>query len=103
MDPTGTASVLTNNQLLQYPSSSLAPLSFVLTEFHALLLYSDHVRGISMLNHELVFEDYYNESFGKLVSITKDPIKGTIWAFAERAVFRYKVTHEERNVWQVCR
>nr|CAD7410985.1 unnamed protein product [Timema cristinae] len=92
---------LTNNQLLQYPSSSLAPLSFVLTEFHALLLYPDHVRGISMLNHELVFEDYYNESFGKLVSITKDPIKGTIWAFAERAVFRYKVTHEERNVWQV--
>nr|CAD7430568.1 unnamed protein product [Timema monikensis] len=101
LDPTGTASVLTNNQLLQYPSSSLAPLSFVLTEFHALLLYPDHVRGISMLNHELVFEDYYNESFGKLVSITKDPIKGTIWAFAERAVFRYKVTHEERNVWQV--
>nr|CAD7458172.1 unnamed protein product [Timema tahoe] len=101
LDPTGTASVLTNNQLLQYPSSSMAPLSFVLTEFHALLLYSDHVRGISMLNHELVFEDYYNESFGKLVSITKDPIKGTIWAFAERAVFRYKVTHEERNVWQV--
>ncbi|KAG8282979.1 Vacuolar protein sorting-associated protein 18 like protein [Homalodisca vitripennis] len=41
------------------------------------------------------------ESYGKLVSITKDPVKGTVWVIAERAVFRYKVTREERNVWQI--
>lgn len=41
------------------------------------------------------------QSFGKLVNITQDPVKGTIWAFTEKAVFRYKVFHEERNVWQV--
>jgi Pep3/Vps18/deep orange family. len=36
------------------------------------------------------------------VNITQDPIKGTVWAFTEKAVFRYKVNREERNVWQVC-
>jgi transcription initiation factor IIE alpha subunit len=35
------------------------------------------------------------------VNITQDPIKGIIWAFTEKAVFRYKVCREERNVWQV--
>jgi hypothetical protein len=35
------------------------------------------------------------------VNITQDPIKGTVWAFTEKAVFRYKVIREERNVWQV--
>lgn len=95
--------LLVNTQLLSYPSqpSSQPPISFVLTEFHALLLYTDHVAGISILNQALVFEDYYSEVYGKLVSITKDPIKGTIWVFAERAVFRYKVTKEDRNVWQI--
>lgn len=38
-----------------------APLSFVLTEFHALLLYTDRVKGISLLNQELIFEDIYND------------------------------------------
>ena len=35
------------------------------------------------------------------MNITQDPIKGTVWAFTEKAVFRYKVIREERNVWQV--
>ncbi|PSN40464.1 Vacuolar protein sorting-associated protein 18 [Blattella germanica] len=102
VDTSASDTVMTSTQLLHYsPPTAGAPLSFVITEFHALLLYADHVKGISLLNHELVFEDVYNESLGKLVSITQDPVKGTIWAFTEKAVFRYKVTWEERNVWQV--
>ncbi|PNF16669.1 putative vacuolar protein sorting-associated protein 18 [Cryptotermes secundus] len=102
LDMSGRDSVMTNSQLLQYiPPNSGAPLAFVITEFHALLLYADHVKGISLLNHELVFEDVYNESFGKLVNITQDPVKGIIWVFTEKVVFRYKVCREERNVWQV--
>lgn len=61
-----------NQQLLPCPETSLlsgnssqllpkAPLSFVLTEFHALLLYVDHVKGMSILNQELIFEDMYND------------------------------------------
>ncbi|OXU27272.1 hypothetical protein TSAR_013576 [Trichomalopsis sarcophagae] len=104
--------ILVNQQMLPCPETSLlsssvsrkknaAPLSFVLTEFHVLLLYSDHVKGVSLLNQELIFEDIYNDAFGKLVNITKDPMTGSIWAFSERAVFKYKVTREDRNVWQV--
>ncbi|XP_043280093.1 vacuolar protein sorting-associated protein 18 homolog isoform X2 [Venturia canescens] len=102
--------ILVNQQMLICPETSLVgstvekpivPLNFVLTEFHALLLYNDHVKGISLLNQELIFEDIYNDLFGKLVNITKDPITGSIWAYSERAVFKYKVTKEDRNVWQV--
>ncbi|XP_023247214.1 vacuolar protein sorting-associated protein 18 homolog [Copidosoma floridanum] len=103
--------LLVNQQMLPCPETSLlssstsrkhsTPLSFVLTEFHALLLYNDHVKGISLLNQELIFEDLYNDAFGKLINIIKDPATGSIWAYSERAVFKYKVTREDRNVWQV--
>ncbi|KAJ8667382.1 hypothetical protein QAD02_009044 [Eretmocerus hayati] len=103
--------ILVNQQMLPCPETSLltssvtrksmAPISLVLTEFHVLLLYSDHVKGVSLLNQELIFEDTYNDAFGKLINITKDAATGSIWAFSERAVFKYKVTREDRNVWQV--
>lgn len=103
--------VLVNQQQIRCPKTSLiggnkppatsTPLSFVLTEFHALLLYSDHVKGLCLLNQELIFEDIYNDAFGKLINITKDPITGSIWAYSEKAVFKYKVTKEDRNVWQI--
>ncbi|XP_014476276.1 PREDICTED: vacuolar protein sorting-associated protein 18 homolog isoform X2 [Dinoponera quadriceps] len=103
--------VLINQQMLTCPETSLmgsnvsqtisAPLSFVLTEFHALLLYPDHVKSISLLSQELIFEDIYNDAVGKLIGITKDPATRSIWAYSERAVFKYRVTKEDRNVWQV--
>ncbi|XP_046628252.1 vacuolar protein sorting-associated protein 18 homolog isoform X1 [Neodiprion virginianus] len=103
--------VLVNKKVITCPETSLIggnishsserPLSFVLTEFHTLLLYSDRVKGLCLLNQELIFEDIYNDAFGKLVNITKDPMTGSIWAFSERAVFKYKVTKEDRNVWQI--
>ncbi|KOC69473.1 Vacuolar protein sorting-associated protein 18 like protein, partial [Habropoda laboriosa] len=80
---------------------SPAPLSFVLTEFHALLVYTDRVKGMSLLNEKLIFEDIYNDAVGKFVNITKDCITHSIWAYSERAIFKYKVNKEDRNVWQV--
>lgn len=79
MDPKpDTNNVLINQQMLTCPETSLmgsnvsqnssVPLSFVLTEFHALLLYSDHVKGISLLNQELIFEDVYNDVCEQLSS-----------------------------------
>jgi hypothetical protein len=38
-----------------------------------------------------------------LIGITKDPATRSIWAYSEQAVFKYKVTKEDRNVWQVRR
>ncbi|XP_076234523.1 vacuolar protein sorting-associated protein 18 dor isoform X2 [Calliopsis andreniformis] len=103
--------ILINQQMLTCPEARLmggsisqvttAPLSFVLTEFHALLLYPDRVKGISLLNQELIFEDIYNDVVGKLLNITKDYVTRSIWAYSERAVFKYKVNKEDRNVWQV--
>ncbi|XP_015172039.1 PREDICTED: vacuolar protein sorting-associated protein 18 homolog isoform X2 [Polistes dominula] len=104
-------SVLVKQQMITCPETSLmgnnasnintTPLSFVLTEFHALLLYPDRVKGISLLNQDLIFEDIYNDTVEKLLNIVKDPINRSIWAYSERAVFKYKVTKEDRNVWQV--
>ncbi|XP_014607285.1 PREDICTED: vacuolar protein sorting-associated protein 18 homolog isoform X2 [Polistes canadensis] len=104
-------SVLVKQQMITCPETSLMgnnisyintiPLSFVLTEFHALLLYPDRVKGISLLNQDLIFEDIYNDTVEKLLNIVKDPVNRSIWAYSERAVFKYKVTKEDRNVWQV--
>lgn len=52
---------LIGSAVAQSVVQSVAPLNFVLTEFHALLLYSDHVKGVSLLNKELIFEDIYND------------------------------------------
>lgn len=84
-----------------YSVSQKPPIACVLTEFHILLAYTDTIKGISVLNKEVVYEDNYNEAFGKLINIIKDPITGVIWAVTENNVFRYKVHKEERNVWQI--
>ena len=36
-----------------------------------------------------------------MVGVTRDATRGTIWAFSQRGVFRYTVTDESRNVWQI--
>jgi hypothetical protein len=47
--------------MLSFPNVDVAPLGFVVTDFHILLLYHDHISGISILSEELVFHDYFNE------------------------------------------
>ncbi|KAF7993970.1 hypothetical protein HCN44_011239 [Aphidius gifuensis] len=111
VDPRESDNVLVKQEMLCCPETSLSnttishktivPINFVLTKFHALLLYADHVKGISLLNQELIFEDVYNDTFGKLINITKDHMTGGVWAHTERALFKYKVSNEERNVWQI--
>lgn len=49
------------------------PMNIVTTQFHVLLAYSDTIKGISLLSKELVYEDNYNEAFGKLINIVRDP------------------------------
>jgi vacuolar protein sorting-associated protein 18 len=38
---------------------------------------------------------------GKLLGVCKDHLKGLIWVYSEKSVFKYKVSKEERNMWQV--
>nr|CAI5818148.1 unnamed protein product [Callosobruchus analis] len=79
------------------------PLSMALTQFHILLAYSDSIKGMCLLNPEVVYEENYNEAFGsgRLINIIKDLRTGEIWAITENAISRFKVTREERNVWQI--
>lgn len=67
------------------------PLSFVLTDFHALILYSDHITAVSLLNYQTVYEEYFTEHYGRMLEVVKDCTNGTIYAFSGKSIFRYKV------------
>lgn len=75
------------------------PISFILTDFHALLLYSDHVTAVSLLNYQVVYEEYFADQLGKFVDISRDIHTGAIFACTNRNIFRFKVTNEHRHVW----
>ncbi|XP_067129232.1 vacuolar protein sorting-associated protein 18 homolog [Centruroides vittatus] len=77
------------------------PLGIVLTEFHVLVLYPDRMKAICVLNEQLVFEDVFTVMYGPMIDIVKDPVKLTVWAYSEGAIYRYKIVKEERNVWEV--
>ncbi|KAI5652101.1 pep3/Vps18/deep orange family domain-containing protein [Phthorimaea operculella] len=110
LDPTSqqnSNSLFTQGELINYPpnddspTNEKTPLAFVLTEFHALIMYSDRVKAISLLNQELVYQDKYSEAHGRLKNLVKDPKRKTIWAVTDKTIFRYKVVREERNVWRI--
>nr|XP_026695437.1 vacuolar protein sorting-associated protein 18 homolog [Ciona intestinalis] len=105
-------SLITNARLVHYPDTAAdntnpfadnsgEVLNIVLTEFHLLLLYSDRLKVICSLNEQLIFEDVYSSRYGQLRGLVKDPAQGTIWAYTDGAVFKYKVVKESRDVWQM--
>ncbi|XP_041430146.1 VPS18, CORVET/HOPS core subunit S homeolog isoform X1 [Xenopus laevis] len=94
-------SILTDVQVWEYPSSAEKPMSIVLTQFHFLLLLPDRIKAICILNGQVVFEDIFTEKFGPLKKMLKDPNIGQIWIHTERAVFRYHVEREPRDVWKM--
>ncbi|CAN7941898.1 unnamed protein product [Ixodes hexagonus] len=103
--------VIFNPKLLEYargsvrPTSSEKPLSMVLTEFHTMVLFHDRrvcqLKIYCLLNEELVFEDIFPEAHGRAIGLARDPVLGTVWAFSEMAVYRYKIEREDRHVWEV--
>nr|XP_006811890.1 PREDICTED: vacuolar protein sorting-associated protein 18 homolog [Saccoglossus kowalevskii] len=87
--------VTSESRLLQYPLEEgekfIPPKSMVVTEFHILLLFPDRLKAMCVLNEQLIYEDIYS----------KDSVKGTIWAYTDQSVFKYKVVREARDVWQM--
>ncbi|ENN82501.1 hypothetical protein YQE_01126, partial [Dendroctonus ponderosae] len=59
-----------------YSQSPKYPIAIALTEFHILLAYTDSIKGMCLLSKEVVYEDQYNEAFGKLVSVIRDSRTG---------------------------
>ncbi|XP_026855194.2 vacuolar protein sorting-associated protein 18 homolog [Electrophorus electricus] len=77
------------------------PISIVLTQFHFLLLLPDRVKAICTLNGQVVYEDVFPDKFGTLKKMIKDPVGGLVWLYTEKAVFRYHIQKESRDVWQM--
>lgn len=69
------------------------PISFVLTEFHLLLQFSDHITGISLVSHDVVYDEYFADHYGKLMTIVKDLYNGNIYTFSNKNIFRYRVCY----------
>lgn len=93
-------SVLTDIQVWEYTANE-KPMSIVLSQFHVLLLLPDRIKAICILNGQVVFEDFFTEKFGPLKRMVRDPVLGQIWIHTERAVYRYNVKQESRDVWKM--
>lgn len=68
------------------------PISFVLTDFHALLVFPDHVTAVSLLNYEVVYEEYFTEQFGKIIGAITDHSLGSIYIYTSKYIFLYCVS-----------
>lgn len=101
----GPKSVTTQTKLIPYPKDidgeKVYPLSMVLTEFHVLLLYQDRLKVVCVLNDQLIYDDVFADRLGKLMGLYKDPLKMSIWCYTSQNVFKYKITREARDVWQM--
>ena len=101
----GPHSVTADTKLIQYQRDADerrdTPLSLVMTEFHILVLFADRLKVTCSLNEQLVYNDLFTDRFGSLLGLCRDPVKETIWAFTAKAVFKYRVVKESRNVWQI--
>ncbi|XP_059898569.1 vacuolar protein sorting-associated protein 18 homolog [Gadus macrocephalus] len=98
-------SLLSDVQVWEYTSDIdfelNKPISIVLTQFHFLLLLPDRVKAVCTLNGQVVHEDVFPDKFGPLKKMIKDPAGGLVWIYTERAVFRYHIQREARDVWQM--
>jgi hypothetical protein len=103
----GHDAVILNARLVQYPRDEGEgrdnPLSMVQTEFHVLVLFPDRLKAICGLSEELVFCDLFRDinRFGQVRGMCRDPLKETIWVYTSKAVYKYKVTREARDVWKM--
>ena len=58
IDPFENDTVAVDCQLISFDDTNRdMPLAFVITEFHAIVAYPKFVRGICLLNEQIVFED----------------------------------------------
>jgi len=95
--------VVGDTKLIPYEASEKVqkPINIVLTEFHILVLYPDRLKAYCRLNEELAYDDPYAESLGRPLGMWRDPMKGLIWCFTSKAVYKYKTIKESRDIWKI--
>ncbi|KAJ3071689.1 hypothetical protein HDU98_004948 [Podochytrium sp. JEL0797] len=96
-------SVMTNAELHPVPfQHDNPPLSVVVTEFHYIVLYADHIQAISALTNDLVFEEQFVLEENECVhSLVVDGLKGTYWVYTNVSVYEIIVNDEDRDVWKI--
>lgn len=77
------------------------PVSMIVTNFHILIAFRHCLKAICILNDLTVYEEYFSNKHGHIHGISKDPIKNIIWVYLERAVYRYKILNENKNIWKI--
>ncbi|CAD5115789.1 DgyrCDS4731 [Dimorphilus gyrociliatus] len=93
--------VAIDSELIPYPRKCPNfPIDIIMTEFHTVLIYSNSLRAINILDEKIVHEDSFQEKFGNVLGAWKDEAKKIIYVYAEKAIYKYKIDREERNVWR---
>ncbi|KAI2808309.1 Vacuolar protein sorting-associated protein 18 like protein, partial [Blomia tropicalis] len=99
------ASMIMLNDLITTTTNSTqvgeTPISLIHTKFHILLLYPSSLKAICVLNQQVVFEDNFVGTYGRVLGICRDPMRGTVWVYTEHVVYRYKIVQEDRNIWEI--
>lgn len=83
------------------PIISDKPLSVCVTKFHVIILFDRYLEAICILNEHTVYKEDLSTDYGKVLGMSKDSTKNTIWVFYERAVFRYRLVQEDKNIWRI--
>jgi hypothetical protein len=80
-----------------------APLSFAMTEFHLLLMYSSgKLIARNRLSGEIVFGHTFERGVaGTLKGLVSDPSTNSIWLFSELRVYQINVDRESRSIWKI--
>jgi len=77
------------------------PHSMILTEYHALLAYTERVVAVSMLNQAIVCDDQPGGGEStQIKGVSRDVVTGVIYAYSDYSIYEYTVEKEERNVWK---
>lgn len=77
------------------------PISLVVTNFHVIILFRQCLRAICVLDEAVVYEEHLSNQYGNVQGMCKEIYKNIIWVYYERAVFRYKIFDENKNIWKI--
>ena len=73
----------------------------VLTPFHMLIPHENEISVVCTISEKVIMNDRIPGDCGPSVGISQDSVKGSIWLFTEKAIFKCKMDREDRNVWNM--